>query len=211
MNRSGTNWTVWLTLALVLLALPAIATAGETDTSKSKEAQEAKSPENESNVSPLIRASRRARGEKQDSEAKVYGNDDLDEMFGPSESTPPEAQDADSTEPTEAARPAEGEAQPDALEQMFASEARKKERATEIAGAEQRVTDAKQAIVDLEKRLLAVKNPLLARPSAPEEGAEEWKAGDGQSRLQQTELQIAAAREALAEAERELSELKRGS
>jgi len=211
MNRSGMNRTVCLTLALVLLALPAIASAGETDSSKSKESQEAKSPENESNVSPLIQASRRARGEKKDSEAKVYGNDDLDEMFGPSESTPPAAQDEDSTEPTEAARPAEGEAQPDALEQMFAREARKKEQATEIAGAEQRVTDAKQAIVDLEKRLLAVKNPLLARPSAPEEGAEEWNAGDGQSRVQQTEQQIAAAREALAEAERELSELKRGS
>jgi len=212
MNRSGISWTVCLTLAVALVALPAIATDGEQGASESKQTEEAKSPEKGSKLSPLVQASRTVRGEKKDGEAKVYGNDDLDEMFGPSESAPSTTQDdSEPTEPTETAQPVEGEAQPDALEQMFANEARKKEQATEITGAEQRVADAKQKIVDLEKRLLAAKNPLLARPSAPEEGAEEWNAGDAQSRVRQTEQQIATAREMLAEAERELAELKRGS
>ena len=212
MNRSGISRTFCLTLILAaaLLALPAFAADGEKEAA-SKETEQAKSPENESNVSPLVQASRKVRGEKKETGAKVYGNDDLDEMFGPSESTPPVAQAQGSTEPTESTSPAEGEAQPDALEQMFANEARKKEQAIEIAGAEQRVADAKQKIADLEKRMLAVKNPLLARPSAPEEGAEEWNAGDAGARVRQTEQQIADARKALAEAERELSELKRGS
>jgi hypothetical protein len=208
MNRSGIGWTVWLTLTLALIALPAIAKEGHEVASESGKTEKAESSQDESNLSPLVQASRRVRAEEKDVEVKVYGNDDLNEMFGPSESTPTATQDEESTGVAETA---EVEALPDALEQMFAGEARKKERATEISGAEQRITDAKQAIVDLEKRLLAVKNPLLARPSAPEEGADEWNAGDGQTRVRQTEQQIAAARKALADAERELSDLKRGS
>ena len=203
MTRSAKVWTVTLCVALALGAPATSATAGEGERTDAP-------TESEKELSPFIFATG---GKSPSSGAKAYSNVDLERMFGaaPPPAEAPAASGAGATgsatdvEPAEAEPPAEAKS---ALDQLLERRTFEQERAQKVADAEQRVADARQRIADLERRVLAVKNPFLARPAAPEEGAEEWAQGDEAQRLKQAEDQLQAARDGLAEAERELTDLR---
>jgi hypothetical protein len=148
--------------------------------------------------------------------AKVYTNEDLKRLSakgpGREETTlPPGPASAQATEGDAKPEPPSGEEEEaDPLDQLFAREAARKEHAKQVAQAEERVAAAKQQVADLEKRLLAIKNPFLARPKAPEdeEAAAAWEGGGGPERVEQTQGQLEAARAEVAQAERDLAELR---
>jgi hypothetical protein len=182
---------------LLLLAAGLPLAAETTDKRESEEGPKA---------SPFVHATGGKPGKQP---AKVYGNAELKKMFGPAPDTivlPATPAGRPSGDSGEAAAPPS-----DALESLFAGEAKKKERAARIAEGEQEVAAARQKVTDLEKRMLAVRNPYLARPKAPEEGAEEWLAADTRKRVELTAQQLEAARAAVTEAEQALAELRRST
>jgi hypothetical protein len=212
MMRSAMARIGWVCFVLVLVVtVPAtLAQDSGAATEGSTGADEEAGPK----LSPFVRATG---GKAAASSEKVYTNDDLERLrgAGPASSQAPSPS-RDGEPPADgAADTAEGSAKPpeakSALDQLFECETLRQEHAQKVADAEQQVVAAKQRLADLERRLLAIKNPLLARPAAPEEGAEEWNSADGQQRVQQTESQIQAARDEIAQAERDLAELQRSS
>jgi hypothetical protein len=148
--------------------------------------------------------------------SKVYGNDDLEKMFGPAEPARPEPEttsDGSADAPDASTPPATQEREKTALERMQVSKAEGEERATKVHEAEGRVTAARERVAKLEQRLLATKNPFLSRPAPPEEGedgAEGWEKKDGRERVQTTQGEIEKAKQDLAKAERELAEARAG-
>ena len=77
-----------------------------------------------------------------------------------------------------------------------------------VEAAEQRVAAASARVVELEKRLLAIRNPFLPRPELPPEEAQAWEGLDGAQRAARVEQQLAEARDELAAAEDELMSLR---
>lgn len=213
MTRTAMVWIgcMGLVLAFAVTSPATVAQSDERDSESGTEQGTESAKASEPEVAPFVHA---RGGKGTTSPGKVYTNEDLARLSG-SEPAPP------SDAPAAAARAGETESgeepgkAPDAqeeksaLDKLFEREALRKEHQQKVAEAEQRVAAAKERITDLEKRELAIKNPFLARPKAPEEGAEEWERSDGPQRVKQTEDQLRAAREELAEAERELDELRR--
>jgi len=188
-------------LAVLVLVIPTLAVCSderEGDATGEKKT----GPE----LSPFVLAT----GGKAGSEpTKVYTNDDLKKLSGGvTSSKPAEAAPSETGEPSE-----EGstEAAPgSALDQIFAEEQARKEHAQKIVEAEKRVTASQQKLADLEKRLRAVRNPLLARPEAPEDDPEAWNNASAAERATMTETQIQAARDEVAQAEQDLAALRGG-
>jgi hypothetical protein len=205
MTRS-VPWFVSVCFVTVFAFAAGATLAQESESDETGQAE----AESGTKLSPLVLAT----GGKGGTSTKVYTNEDLKKMHSgelesPTETTPSSSAPAKKTDGAEQAQVEQPAPTKSALDQMFEREAARKEHDQKIADAEQAVTDAKQRVVDLEKRLLAIRNPLLARPGAPEEGADEWERGNGQQRVKMTEEQTQAAREAVAQAERELAELRR--
>jgi hypothetical protein len=155
----------------------------------------------------------KAAGRRSGADVKVYTNADL----GPAIVQSPRHQKSEAAKETADGKGESKEkvdaaagvpAEKDALTWLFEQEAARKEHVAKISEAEQRIVGLRQRVVDLEKRELAIKNPLLARPQPPEEDADEWIGATAPERVAQTQVQIEAAKEALAEAERELSSLR---
>jgi hypothetical protein len=86
--------------------------------------------------------------------------------------------------------------------------AREEAKKVRVAQAEQDLAEANARVVELEKRLLAVKNPFLPRPVLPPEEAKAWEGLGGAERAARVEKQLAEARDAAAAAERALAEAK---
>jgi len=202
-----------MVLCFVFVLAFAVATtpvpAGQSEGDKDSDRASTSAKESEQKLSPLVNAT----GGKPGSSSKVYTNDDLKQLQGTgssdSSAEPAKPQAASETKPGQpaaAAKPAEPPKS--ALGQMFEQEALRKEHVQKIAEAEERVVDAKQRVVDLEKRRLAIRNPLLARPAAPEEGADEWAGANGEQRVEMTNSQIEAARDEVAQAESDLAALR---
>jgi hypothetical protein len=203
----------FLALALAVTLTPARAadedesrpaTSGKTPSSS-----ESKAEQDAEEVSPFVRAVSRPAGR---APVPVYGNDDLERMFGPptpaAESETAVVAGGDAMAPAEAPPPDGAPAgEPSALDEMFAAEAGKQERHQQVGEAEKRVAEARQRVAEIEKRQLAVRNPFLARPEVSAEEAEAWNAADGEQRAAKTEQDLAAAREALAKAEQDLAAL----
>lgn len=84
-------------------------------------------------------------------------------------------------------------------------------RATAIAAAERDLAEKEALVVELDKRLLAVKNPLLPRPQLPPDEAEAWKTLDGVGRMRRVESQLATARADVESARSKLDTLRRGA
>jgi len=171
-------------------------------------ADEAKAPasggEKEETVNPIVQAARN--NEKKGSDVKVYSNEDLQKLYGGGslKTDEPETASGEGTLPTTPTEP-----DYDQLKQMLEQQGKAKQRDKEIVEAETKVADARQRIADLEKRILATKNPLLARPAAPEEGADEWNKMSAPERVDRSKQDLEAARTQLAEAEAELNRLRR--
>jgi len=171
-------------------------------------ADEAKAPatggDKEETVNPLVQAARN--NEKKDSGVTVYSNEDLQRLYGGGslKTDEPETASGEGTLPTTPTEP-----DYDPLKQMLEQQGQAKQRDKDIVEATAKVSDAKQRITDLEKRILATKNPLLARPAPPEEGADEWNAMSAPERVDRSKQDLEAARTQLAEAEAELDRLRR--
>lgn len=159
-------------------------------------------------------------------EGKVYRNEDLYKLFGgaPTDAEEgeavPEGGETPRTEATPSpavpvgdAAPSGAEAAPapenDPLKQLLDQQAKAAEHQKLILDAEGQVKAAQEKIADLEKRVLAIRNPLLPRPAAPEEKAEEWNRADGAARVDLSQEQLRMAREQLAASEAKLDELRR--
>src|SRR6185436_16060955 len=103
-------------------------------------------------------------------------NEDLERMFGKSTAAPPK-------EAQQGAAP-QGEAY-DPLKIMSEQDKNAAEKQTKIATAEKAVADAEANLKNLESRLLANKNPYLARPTLT---PEEQKAVEGMDNTQRVDL-----------------------
>jgi hypothetical protein len=200
----GWIWIATVCLFAGLLLPGPVCSAGASQ-AETETGEEKAEPE----TSPLIEAAGRRSG----ADVKVYTNADL----GPPLAQSPPPQTGDAAEKTSAGKGASKEKvesaagtpeEKDALTLMFEQEAARKEHAQKISETERKIVELRQRVVDLEKRELAIKNPFLARPQPPEEGADEWDGASAPDRVAQTQAQIDAAKEAVAEAERELSALR---
>jgi len=206
---------------MIMFALVATGVAGaDPSPPKAKKAQPQPTPqarvqaaaEPSETESPYVQAT--ARGGAQS--GRVYTNDDLKKMFPgrPEDEKKLPAEPASAHpggEPGDAAPPVPPAGVETALDQVLAQEAARGDQAQRIAAAEQAVTAAHDRVADLEKRRLAVQNPLMPPPKPPEKGEEQWKAQSGPERLAATEQELQTAREELAKAQSELDTLRGGS
>ncbi len=99
-------------------------------------------------------------------------------------------------------------APPDPLRWMEDRKAREEAARVRLAAAEKAVEDAKARVVELENRLLAVKNPFLPRPALPPEEAAAWEGLDGVERAKRVEGQLAEARAELERAQQALAAIR---
>lgn len=194
MTRRFSSFRIPL-LVMALLALPAFAT---------EKAEEAEKPAD----NPYMKAiPKKNEGE---SKPKVYSNETLREMYG---GAPSAESTAPATAPTGdgAAAPATPAAPPagDPLKQLLDRERAREDHTKKIASAEARVAQAQAKLADMEKRRLAIRNPLLARPAAPEGEESQWSGMSGPERVARNEELMREAQADLQEARAELDALRR--
>ena len=92
------------------------------------------------------------------------------------------------------AAPEAAEPMPDALQQIEDDKARARTREITLQQLDIEIGRIEATITDLEKRILAIRNPFLPRPVIPEDEAVEWSQLTAPQRVARTEEQIAAAR-----------------
>jgi predicted nucleic acid-binding Zn-ribbon protein len=103
---------------------------------------------------------------------------------------------------------AEGEQDADALQWMEKRKAQQADWQRQITEAEQKVSGLQLKIADLEKRIRATRNPLLARPEVPDEEKDDWASKSAPERVKLSQEQLDQAKTELAEAQRELNHLR---
>jgi hypothetical protein len=194
----------------LLLASAGVVAATESETEqKGKEAEKSKvaAPSSpvpakaaeapKKSVSPYVAASRAAQGPAPGA-PRVITNDDLDKLYGAPE---PAAQ---PTDPSLASRSGP------ALKDTATWLAEERERATQQRQTRseslQSLEAAETRVADLQKRLRALRNPLLARPEAPEDDDGSWQAQPNPERVRRTEQELVEARKELREARRRFAE-----
>lgn len=167
------------------------------------------------------RPATKAKASKPAAETVAYGNEDLERLFGKVEPTEPEPTGAPSAEaepgPPAPAEPggaaAEESGRPDEpadpLAAVLEQRDRQKERAGEVAEAQAKLGEAQDRVARLERRIRAIRNPLLARPEAPE-GQQDWTTIGAREQLERTEEELVKAREEVTLLERAVEE-RRGS
>lgn len=198
--------------AVLLAPLALAAGTAEQKKDEAADSQKAAEPQKKEAVAnPFMQAVRKPAA---DSKTKVYSNDDLRRLYGnvPVDETPPAAPAAEGAEE----QPADGSAKPaepapDPLKELLDSQRAADEKRQQIAEAENRVAEARKTIAELDKRKLAIRNPLLARPAAPEGAEDSWKGMTGPERLEYTDTQMKQAQADLAKAEADLDALRRSS
>jgi hypothetical protein len=162
-------------------------------------------------VSPLVIAARNV--PKPVGEVKVYTNDDLEKMFGPSRVEEAPAGDieqqaaaaAAGTEPPPPGGMQQIEPAPDAVREVLDEERREQQNSERIAQAEAKLVAAQEAVSQLERDIQAMRNPYLPKPKAPEGTSEdEWAAMAVPARLANTEKRLEQARVNLGRAQAEL-------
>ncbi len=143
-------------------------------------------------------------------EVKVYTNADLEKMFDivvdedreqPAAKPPATSKGPEKAEPKKA---------PDPLTWLRQRQDAQREHHKAVAEAEAAVTAGKQQVANLERQLLATRNPFSARPElSDEEKAKRQEGGEGASnRYERTEELVEKAREAVRAAESELARLR---
>jgi len=140
-------------------------------------------------------------------ESLSFTNEDLKRRYSGGEKK--ESSEATPQSSTSEKTPDDGGAA--ALKKMFAERDSRKDNAGKVAEAEAAVAAARERVAQLEKKKLAIVNPFLARPAAPEdeEEAERWKAMNGPERVAAADGELVEARKAVAEAESALAVARR--
>ena len=191
---SPRNLLVCLFLCLLVVAMPALAEGDKkSDESKAEESSK-KSDDKASKEGPVVLTNEDL-AKKEGDEPLVFTNDYLRKKFGdPEPETPAAGTPAEGGEKT-------GEASGEA-KQGEAAEAEGKAAEEELTPEQraQRISEIQTEIERLNKRLLSIRNPLLAgvNPATEEERAEQ--AGkDNRERLQMTQDKIAKLEAELAE------------
>jgi hypothetical protein len=174
---------------LVVAGAVSLALAAETTTQPPKPAP----------ASPVTKAAKKAATVK---EGQVFTNEDLDKLFGPPPESAPAEEGAVPAPPTAESAPVPA---PKAEKKAAADPAAKQ---AAIEKLEKKITELRESIPALEKRALAIHNPLLAPPQPPDDDRESWDAADSQQRLERTQTELKDARESLEEAEAELARLR---
>lgn len=212
-----------IVLLVLLVAAGNLAAEGEKPEEKKDTADKASSPakkaETKAPESPIYKAAQEASSKDQDDgEPVVITNEDLERMMA---GLTPEQKlqgvyqaerhigveaPAASGKPGEAA-PGQ-EQQPDnkpqsSLEWLEERNEATNERRVEHVDAEKQVAELSAKVSDLEKRLLALKNPLLPRRYSDKKDseAEDWDEMDNIKRIQTTQKELDEARAELAAAQ----------
>lgn len=154
----------------------------------------------------------KSKSDKDKEESLSFTNEDLARRYGGDEEkkpAPETSQSVPSSEQPSTDKPGTDEAS--ALEKLFADRDSRKEKVGMIAEAEAAVAAARERVTQLEKKKLAVVNPFLARPAAPEDAAdaERWKKMNGAERVAASNSELEEARKALAEAVSALASARR--
>jgi len=155
--------------------------------------------------------------EPAEQEVKVYTTEDLDKLFGEGDGAvqtvlPPVATPEEPREPVMEMKvvepePAEKSAT-DALRRLQQQQVRIEERNRTAAEAERAAADARERVKQLEQRILALKNPYMARPKIPDEEKSDWDAMGTRERIAKSEEALQQAREDLKAAEKALAEIR---
>jgi len=122
--------------------------------------------------------------------------------------TAPASEPPRSSTPTAAPTAKPQQQQPDALQWMRDSEARKADYQRRLAEGQVNVENATQSVLTWERNVLAFKNPFLARPQLSPEDAQEVAGMNGAARVVWAEGRMAAAVAARVAAQKTLDELK---
>lgn len=203
------GWVLAGALCCALIAVPVSA----TETEKGETAKDETKPAKESD---LVKASREIKAKKtgtaktysnddlqqREPAAKVYTNDDLTRMYGDSEeaettTAAPEGSSTGETAPE----------LPDPLTQMEQEKTAQASREAEIAAAESALAAAQAKLQNLEKQLLATRNPFSARPALSEE-EQEYRETSGETaaeRNERTQKLVDEAKQEVADAEAALA------
>ncbi len=225
-ERSRTAFVSIFVLLVLLIAIGPVAAEGEKTEEKKdsagKAAKPATKPESPAPVSSIYQAARGgSEAEQTDEGSVVITNEDLERMMA---GLTPEQKlqgvyqaerHIGDPAPAAGAKPVEAapgqEQQPDqkpqsSLEWMEERNAAAKENRVEHVDAETQVAELSAKVANLEKRLLALKNPLLPRrysdKTDPE--AEDWDQKDNLERVETTQKELDEARAELAAAQAKL-------
>ncbi len=147
---------------------------------------------------------------KSKDEVKVYTNADLEKYKTEepeAEETAPAAKPAAGTKEADAKTPGEAA---DPLQWLQQRKAAQQEQAKALAEAEAAVTAAKTKLANLERQLLATRNPFSARPELSEEEKAKRAEGGETAVHERTKEMVEKAREELRKAEAELARLRAG-
>jgi len=139
-----------------------------------------------------------------DEKVKVYTNADLAKLTGIVEEA-----DAKSAKVDPAKQDAE---KPDPLAWLQKRQTAQQEHTVALAAAEAAVVAARQRVADLEKQLLATRNPFSARPTLSDEEKEARRTSGetAAQRNQRNQKSLDQAREAVKAAEAELTRVRAG-
>jgi len=218
---------VWVLVTLILAACVSLAGEQKAESSKSKEAKASKPVAErpaQPPVSPIYQAAqaaeaaRGAADEESGEESVVITNADLERMWaglspaermqGVYQAERHIGEPAQTTEPAKA--PAPGSGQQGSIEWMEQRQAAAAGTRTETAEAEKKVAEQRAKVQDLERRLLAVRNPLLPRrySDRKDEDNKDWDEMKNPERVATTEEELKKAKDDLAGAEQELARLR---
>jgi len=96
----------------------------------------------------------------------------------------------------------------DPLALLQAQQEAARQKVTQRAEAQKRVTAAETKVAELERRVASVRNPLLGRAQPGAEEEEAWKGADQAGRLRMAQESLTAAQNELADARKALKELR---
>lgn len=220
-EHSGSTVVAIFLLVLLIRVGPAVAEGEQPEKKADKADKATEKAEEKAPESPIYKAAQdgpaKDKGQRDD-EAVVITNEDLERMMA---GLTPEQKlqgvyqaerHIGDPAPTAAGKPGEatpGQAQQpekkaqSSLEWMEERNAAAKENRVEHVDAEKEVAELSAKVAELEKRLLALKNPLLPRrySDKKDEEAEDWDKMDNLSRVETTQKELDAARAELAAAQ----------
>jgi len=152
-----------------------------------------------------------------DEKVKVYTNADLAKLTGIVEEADAKSAKGEAGEPgtpkpgAEKVDPAKQDAEkPDPLAWLQKRQAAQQEHSVALAAAEAAVVAARQRVTDLEKQLLATRNPFSARPTLSDEEKEKRRTSGetAAQRNKRNQESLDQAREAVKAAEAELTRVR---
>jgi len=152
-----------------------------------------------------------AKGKPPAKDSKVYTNEDLAKLFGIVEEADPEAPATEPRPETPTDKP-EAQAKPDPLAWLQQRQAAQQEHRLAVEEAEKALLAARQRVTDLERQVLATRNPFSARPTLSDEEKKQRSENreTAAERNERTRKMLEEAREAVRTAESELARVRAG-